>query len=60
VEDVITSGAQAIYAARQVERLGGHVLAILAVIDREQGGSESISAAGYHFEPIFRRSELGL
>jgi orotate phosphoribosyltransferase len=60
VEDVITSGAQAIHAARQIERSGGHVLVILAVIDREQGGSESISAAGYHFEPMFRRSELGL
>jgi len=60
VEDVITSGAQAIHAAQQVERSGGRVLAILAVIDREQGGTENISASGYHFEPLFRRSELGL
>lgn len=60
VEDVITSGAQAIHAARQVERSGGHVLAVLAVIDREQGGLEAISAAGYHFVPLFRRTELGL
>jgi orotate phosphoribosyltransferase len=60
VEDVITSGAQAIHAARQVERSGGQVLAILAVIDREQGGSECIAAAGYHYEPMFRHSELGL
>jgi orotate phosphoribosyltransferase len=60
VEDVITSGAQAIHAARQVEKSGGKVLAILGVIDREQGGTENISAAGYHFEPLFRRSELGL
>jgi orotate phosphoribosyltransferase len=60
VEDVITSGAQAIHAARQVEKSGGRVLAILGVIDREQGGAENISAAGFHYEPLFRRSELGL
>jgi orotate phosphoribosyltransferase len=60
VEDVITSGAQAIYAARQVERSCAQVSAILAVIDREQGGAAKIAAAGYHFEPMFRRSELGL
>jgi orotate phosphoribosyltransferase len=60
VEDVITSGAQAIHAARQAQGAGCQVLAILAVIDREQGGAVNIAAAGYRFEPLFRRSELGL
>ena len=60
VEDVITTGTQAIHAARQVETAGAHVLAILAVIDREQGGTEKIGAAGYHFQPLFRRTELGM
>jgi orotate phosphoribosyltransferase len=60
VEDVITTGAQAIHAARQLERSAAHVLAILAVIDREQGGTENITSAGYRFQPLFRRRDLGL
>lgn len=60
VEDIITTGSQAIHAARQVERAGGRVLVVLAVVDREQGGGETISAAGFQFLPLFRRSELGV
>jgi len=40
---LITTGTQAIHAARQVETAGAHVLAILAVIDREQGGTEKMA-----------------
>ncbi len=60
VEDVVSTGAQSIRAANQVAQTGAQVLAILAVVDREQGGSQSIAAAGYQFKALFRRSELGL
>ena len=60
VEDVVTTGAQAIHAARQVARAGAHVVAVVAVIDREQGGPENIAAAGFHFDALFRRRDLGL
>ena len=47
-------------AAQQVSRAGAQVLAILGVIDREQGGPENIAAAGYQAKALFRRSDLGL
>lgn len=58
VEDVLSTAAQAIRAARQVTRAGGEIAGILGVIDREQGASAAIAAAGYHFDALFRLSEL--
>jgi orotate phosphoribosyltransferase len=60
VEDVLTTGAQAVRAAQQVARAGAQVLAILGVIDREQGAPENIAAAGFEARALFRRSDLGL
>lgn len=60
IEDVVSTATQAIRAARQVGQLGADVTGILAVIDREQGGAASIAAAGYHFDALFRLSELSI
>ncbi len=40
VEDVITTGKSALSAARRVEESGGVVVAIVAVVDREESGRE--------------------
>jgi orotate phosphoribosyltransferase len=60
IEDVISTAAQALRAARQVSEAGADVTGILAVVDREQGGAASIAAAGYHFDALFRLSELNI
>ena len=60
VEDVVTTGAQGIMAARQLAAAGAVVLAILAVIDREEGGRDAIEEAGFEFRPLFTRSGLGI
>jgi orotate phosphoribosyltransferase len=60
LEDVISTGAQAISAANQVRSAGAEVVGIIGVIDREQGGAQNIAAEGYHFQALFRRSDLGL
>lgn len=58
VEDVISTGAQAIRAARQLTELGARVAGILAVVDREQGGAEAIAEAGFTLTALFTRSGL--
>jgi orotate phosphoribosyltransferase len=58
IEDVITSGGSALEACAAVEAEGGAVLGVLAVLDRESGGRESIEAAGYRVLSLFRISEL--
>jgi orotate phosphoribosyltransferase len=60
VEDVITSGGSALKAIDAVEREGGHVLGVLALVDREQGGRERLEARGYSVVAITTASKLGL
>lgn len=58
VDDVITTGGSALKAAEAVRELGCEVVTVIALVDREEGGSEAFARQGLKFEPIFRRSEL--
>lgn len=58
VEDVITTGASALQAAAAVRAHGGHVVGVLAVVDREEGGREAIEAAGYPVRALVPRSAI--
>ena len=60
VEDIITTGAQALRAARLIVEAGATVEAILAVVDREEGGAEAITDAGFELRSLFGRRDLGL
>ncbi len=60
VEDVISTGGEAVRTAREVGGLGAQVLGILAVLDRDEGATENLAAAGFHATSLFRRAELGL
>jgi orotate phosphoribosyltransferase len=53
IEDVVTTGAQAVRAARAVEAAGGRVLLILAVVDRHEGGAAAVLAAGFRFHALY-------
>lgn len=46
VEDVITTGASALKAAATVQAAGGVIAGVLAVVDRDEGGRETIEASG--------------
>jgi len=43
-----------------VESEGGHVLGVIAVMDREEGGKEAIEREGYLVEAFLTASDLGL
>jgi orotate phosphoribosyltransferase len=57
-DDVVTSGGSILRGAAQVEKQGGRVAVIMAVIDREEGGREKIEAAGYKLYSIFTKKDL--
>ncbi|MDH4043200.1 MAG: orotate phosphoribosyltransferase [Gemmatimonadota bacterium] len=58
VEDVITTGGSALRAIEAVHGAGGQVLGVLAVVDREEGGHETLTAAGYPVVALVRLAEL--
>ncbi len=57
-DDVVTSGGSILKGAAEVEKAGGSVMGVMAVIDREEGGREMIETAGYPFTSIFTKSDL--
>lgn len=60
VEDVATTGGQALEAAAVVREAGGIVAAIVATIDRQEGARENVENAGIRFESLFTKADLGV
>jgi orotate phosphoribosyltransferase len=58
VEDVITTGGSALKAASAVSIAGGLILGVLALVDREEGGRETIEAAGYEVASLVCTSDV--
>ncbi len=60
IEDVLTTGTQAVNAARSLEGLGLTILKIMCLIDREEGAREALTRAGFAFDPLITRTMMGL
>lgn len=60
VEDVVTTGGASLTAVEVLRAAGAHVVAVIAVVDREQGGAAGFAAAGIPFHVLFTSSALGL
>ena len=58
IEDVITTGGSALRAIETVRAAGARILGVLAVVDREEGGRETIEATGVPVVSIARVSEV--
>ncbi len=58
LEDVVTTGGSVLKAAEKAKDEGFEVAAILAIVDREDGGAERIRNAGYRFKAIFSKSDI--
>jgi orotate phosphoribosyltransferase len=60
VEDIATTGGQVLEAAKVITDAGATVKKIVCVIDRKQGAGENITNAGYVFESILTKDNLGI
>jgi len=58
IEDVITTGGSALRAIEAVRAAGGHVVGVLALVDREEGGRECLEAAGAAVTALVTVSDL--
>lgn len=60
VEDVATTGGQALEAVKVLRDLGADVVAVIATIDRQEGAAANMAAAGVRFESLFTKADLGI
>jgi len=59
VEDVTTTGGSAIKAVERIHKdTICKVIAVISIVDREEGAVEAFNQAGIHFESIMTRSDV--
>jgi len=58
LEDVITTGGSSLKAVDAVEKAGYTVKGIVAILDRLEGGRDTIESKGYVFKSIFTLNDL--
>jgi orotate phosphoribosyltransferase len=60
LEDVATTGGQALEAVESLRQAGADVRAVIAAIDRLEGARAAIEQAGLVFDSLFTREDLGI
>jgi orotate phosphoribosyltransferase len=58
LEDVVTTGGTLFKVIERVESAGFKVGLIATVVERQEGGTEALAAAGYRLEALFTRQQL--
>lgn len=59
LEDVTTTGGSAIQAVKRIEEeTNCEVVAVISILDREEGGKEAFKEAGIPFESLLVRSDI--
>jgi len=58
VEDVVTTGGTLIKVIERVESEGFRVGLVATIVDRQEGGAESLAELGYPLVSIFTREQL--
>jgi orotate phosphoribosyltransferase len=59
LEDVTTTGGSAIQAVRRIEdETPCKVVAVISILDRQEGGREAFAEAGIPFESLLVRSDI--
>lgn len=58
LEDVVSTGGSVLQACERVRDAGLGIVAICCVLDRGEGGRETLQEAGYEVRAIFTRPEL--
>ena len=58
VEDVVTTGGTLIQVIERVENEGFKVGLVVTIVDRQEGGAETLADHGYPLKSVFTREQL--
>ena len=60
VEDTTTTGGNLIKSCNAARDVGMVIIKAIVIVDRLEGASENMKAAGYEYEPLITTKDLGL
>ncbi len=58
IDDVITTGGSTIKAIEVAEKSNLHIVKVIVLVDRQEGGRENIMKRGYQVEALFTAADL--
>ena len=58
VEDVVTTGGTLLKVIERVEEAGFKVGLVVTIVERQEGGADTLAKAGYPLQALFTREEL--
>ena len=58
LEDVVTTGGSTLKACAKAEGAGLKVAKVIALVDRQEGGREAVTAAGYDMTALFTKRDF--
>lgn len=58
VEDVVTTGGTLVKVIERVEKEGFRVGLVATIVDRQEGGAQTLAARGYPLTAVFTREQL--
>jgi orotate phosphoribosyltransferase len=58
LEDVVTTGGSSLKAVTQLRQAGYAVNRVVAIVDRQEGGLEAMTAAGLELRSLFQLDEI--
>ena len=58
LEDVVTTGGSLLKACHRISEAELNIVAVCAILDREEGGREKLREAGHELLALFTRAEL--
>jgi orotate phosphoribosyltransferase len=60
VDDVVTTGGSALQAIERVEEFGCHVVQVVGIVDRREGGAENFARRELPFRCLLTIEDLGI
>ncbi|MFM7647812.1 MAG: orotate phosphoribosyltransferase, partial [Cyanobium sp.] len=58
LEDVVTTGGSSLKAVSQLRQAGYRVNRVVAIVDRQEGGLEAMTAADLELRSLFQLEEI--
>ena len=60
VEDVVTTGGSSLEAIERAEAFGLSIQEVIGIVDREEGGADRFTEAGYPFRSLLSIRDFGI
>ena len=58
LEDVVTTGGSTLKSCDRAKEHGLVIQGIISIVDREEGGRESLEGQGFKFIPLFTKTDI--